>query len=232
VRRRTHARKGSAVLLLAALLSAGCSSGGDDATGTSARPEGRGVDRDITVLQPGKPGEAARTVEPGGLPTENAWNHADVAFMQMMVPHHAQALEMSRLASDRAEDERVLAMARRIRGAQGPEIIEMSGWLDARQIDVPKAGEDPSEYDHGAHGHGSMAGMLTEKEMTRLRSSRGRAFDRLFLESMIGHHRGAVAMAQDVAREGTDVRVAEVAADVAAGQSAEIQRMLELLRQL
>lgn len=216
-----------AVALGAALLT-GCSwSGAEDASDGARAAAG-----DLKVILPGRPGEAAKTVDPQDVVNENEWNHADVAFVQMMVPHHDQALEMSRLAASRASDERVLSLSRRIRGAQGPEIIELAAWLDARNIDVPKAAEDPGEYDHGPHGHGSMAGMLTDEQMEDLAAASGRRFDRLFLERMIGHHEGAIAMANDVAREGADVRVAEIAADVATGQSAEIRTMRELLGQV
>jgi uncharacterized protein (DUF305 family) len=219
--------------LVAAILGAavvtGCSPSGtaEDAGGTTTAGAG-----DVKVIQPGRPGEAAETVDPQDVETESEWNHADVAFVQMMVPHHDQALEMSRLAASRASDERVLSLARRIRGAQGPEIIELAAWLDERNIDVPRAGDDPEEYDHGPHGHGSMAGMLTEQQMDELAAASGRRFDRLFLHRMIGHHEGAIAMADDVAGEGADVRVAEIAADVATGQSAEIRTMRELLGRL
>jgi uncharacterized protein (DUF305 family) len=219
----------AALALAGALLTAGCDTaqGDQDRAAGSAAPEAS-----VTVLQPGRPGEGAATVDPEEVRTEREWNHADVAFMQMMIPHHAQALEMSRLADTRAHDERVKALARRIQGAQGPEIMTMAAWLDVRNIDVPKAAEDPSSYDHGAHGHSEMAGMLTESQMAELEAANGTRFDRLFLKGMISHHRGAVEMAQTTATEGVDLQVAEMAADVAVGQAAEIQRMRDLLSEL
>jgi uncharacterized protein (DUF305 family) len=218
-----------ALALASALLTAGCDAaqGDQDQAAGSAAPEAS-----VTVLQPGRPGEGAATVDPDEVRTEREWNHADVAFTQMMIPHHAQALEMSRLADTRAHDERVKSLARRIQGAQGPEIMSMAAWLDARNIDVPKAAEDPSSYDHGAHGHSEMAGMLTDEQMAQLEAADGRRFDQLFLKGMISHHRGAVKMAQTAATEGVDLQVAEMAADVAVGQAAEIQRMRELLSEL
>jgi uncharacterized protein (DUF305 family) len=215
-----------AVLALAAtLVTTGCDA-------TQGDQEEAAAETGVKVLQPGRPGEGAATVDADEVRTEREWNHADVAFMQMMIPHHAQALEMSRLAETRAHDERVQALARRIQGAQGPEIMTMAAWLDERGIDVPKAAEDPSTYDHGAHGHSEMAGMLTEEQMARLEAADGRRFDRLFLKGMISHHRGAVQMAQTAASEGVDLQVAETAADVAVGQAAEIARMRELLSAL
>jgi uncharacterized protein (DUF305 family) len=160
------------------------------------------------------------------------WNHADVAFVQMMVPHHAQALEMSAMAPERAASKQVLALARRIKGSQGPEVLTMSSWLQTRDIEVPKAGEDPSTYDHGEHGHMEMQGMLTHEQLAELKAARGARFDRLFLRDMIGHHQGAVDMAQQVAVDGTDLQVSEIAADVNTGQTAEINRMRALLKAL
>ena len=216
-------------LALAGLLLTGCSGGADDdrPAPSAAREKG-----DVAILQPGRPGEEAETVGPDDVPVAADWNHADVAFVQMMVPHHAQALEMSALAPRRASSEQVLALARRIKGSQGPEVLTMSSWLQTRDIEVPKAGEDPSHYDHGEHGHMEMQGMLTREQLAELKAARGARFDRLFLRDMIGHHQGAVDMAQQVAVEGTDVQVSEIAADVNTGQTAEIDRMRDLLSAL
>lgn len=224
-------RRIAAVGLMTALAATGCSStdeGGDAAPETSPAAAGS----EVSVVQPGRPGESATPVDPEDVLPEREWNHSDIAFMQMMVPHHAQALEMSRLAATRAEDERVKSLARRIQAAQGPEIIAMGAWLAERDIDVPKASEDADSYDHGKHGHTAMAGMLTHEQMDELKASRGRRFDRLFLQGMIAHHQGAVDMAQTTARDGVDVVVAEITADVAVGQSAEIERMRDLLEQI
>ena len=225
---RPHPLPRLVALALTALLLTGCS--GDD-DGEPA-PSAAGKNGDVTILQPGRPGEEAETIDPDDVPEGADWNHSDVAFVQMMVPHHAQALEMSALAPERASSKQVLALARRIKGAQGPEVLTMSSWLQTRDIEVPKAGEDPSSYDHGEHGHMEMAGMLTESELAQLKGSRGARFDRLFLRGMIGHHQGAVDMARHVAVDGTDLRVSEIAADTATGQAAEIHRMRALLRAL
>lgn len=213
---------------LAGLVAAGCSSGSDTPSAQGDTAAKRASQGEVTVVQPGRPGEPLATVDPDQVDEATPWNHSDVAFVQMMVPHHDQALEMARLATRRAASPAVEALARRIRGSQGPEIITLAAWLQERNIDVPKAGEKAEEYDHGAHGHIGMRGMLTTEEMDRLRGARGRAFDRLFLEGMIAHHEGAVAMAEAVAVEGTDPRVGEIAADLGAGQSAEIRRMQEI----
>ena len=190
------------------------------------------------VIQPGRPGEGNETVDPETV-EEPAANESDVAFMQMMVPHHAQALEMSQLAQSRAADHQVLAIARRIKGAQGPEIVGMASWLESRGLPVPDSMDDAtgggSGHDHGGHhDHGSLAmrGMLTDRQMTELAHARGAEFDRLYITGMIQHHEGAVAMARDEMEAGSDTIALELAADVAAGQQAEIGRMVAIRRDL
>lgn len=221
-----------------ALLSA-CSGGGADTGADTAPASGAdsdagsaagsgGVSEDVTVLQPGRPGEEATTGGPVEV-EEGGYNHSDIAFVQMMIPHHAQALEMSELAAERAGSRPVRVLASRIRAAQGPEILLMSSWLEERNLDVPTPSDDPSEFDHGEHGHDPMMGMLTDAEMDALAAARGARFDRLFLAGMIQHHEGALDMAGTVAVDGEDLRVAELAADVDVTQRVEIDRMQDLL---
>lgn len=211
----------AAVLGLAA--TAACSGQADDDQPAAA---------EAPVVQPGGPGDPTALIDPADVDPEDPWNHADVAFMQMMIWHHAQALDMSELAADRAGSPQVRALAERIRAAQGPEIMSMAAWLDERGMEVPRADQDAESWDHAAHGHDGMAGMLTDAEMEQLAASTGSEFDRLFLEGMIGHHEGALEMADHVTVEGEDLRVSELAADISVGQAAEIGRMEDLLRQL
>ncbi len=208
-------------LLLSAVLAValgGCSS--------DSEPDGP------KVIQPGAPGEPNKSGDPEPVDRSNEWNHTDVAFMQMMIPHHHQALKMSALAEKHARSKAVRTLAERIKGAQAPEIQAMSAWLDERNIEVPRADADPKEFDHSQHGHYSMMGMMTPAQMKELSAARGERFDRLFLRGMIRHHAGAVDMAEDAARDGTDMIVSEMTADVAATQSAEIGRMEDLLAEL
>lgn len=216
----------AALVVIAALGLSGC--GGDTEPAQKASGSATGP----TILQPGKPGEPPATVGPDAAPTPNPTNHDDVAFAQMMVPHHAQALEMARLAQEHTASPDVVALARRIQGAQGPEILTLAAWLEARGIQVPTAKDAASAFDHGEHGHQHMAGMLSDEEMEALRAARGKRFDRLFLEGMIRHHEGAIEMAATVGSKGTDTLIAEMAADVTATQAAEISRMKELLSSL
>lgn len=223
----------ASVALAGLLLVAGCNAeaepGGAERGGASPSPPPAAASAP-PILQPGAPGEPVVTIAPEQVPPPERHNHTDLAFLQMMIPHHAQALVMSRLAPDHARSPQVKALASRIQAAQGPEIVGMAAWLREKGVDVPKAAEDPSAYDHGAHGHQPMVGMLTEQQMAELRTARGRAFDQLFLRSMIRHHRGAIEMADSVMREGADARVIEMANDVVASQSVEIALMQRLLK--
>ena len=222
-------RLAATALATTVLALAGCSSAGD--SGGDPGSSNKDGDRP-EVIQPGRPGESAKSVDPGSIAPSEEWNHTDVAYMQMMIPHHAQAVQMSRLARKHAANERVRTLAERIGAAQAPEIQAMAAWLEERNMEVPRAGEDPGKYDHGKHGHNSMMGMLTKAQIKRLAAARGAEFDRLFLNGMIRHHRGAVEMSQQAARGGSDVIVGEMTADVNATQSAEIDRMRNLLAEL
>ena len=226
VKTRAHRTFATFAASAALLLTAACSGGSDDDAGGSGAPASD--DSDLTIIQPGRPGEEASTGAPEEPITEEP-SHADIAFMQMMVPHHAQAIEMSELAAKHAVDPGVRRMAARIRAAQGPEILMMSAWLEREGIEVPQPGDDPRDYDHGMHGHDPMMGMLTDAELAELAAARGSRFDRLFLRGMIRHHQGAVRMTDNVAAEGVDTLVTELAADVHLTQSSEIGRMRELL---
>jgi uncharacterized protein (DUF305 family) len=140
--------------------------------------------------------------------------HADVMFLEMMIPHHEQAVEMSRLASTNGASPGVQQLADAIAAAQGPEIEQMKSWLDEAQAP-----------DMMGAGHASMTGILTESQMTQLAAATGAAFDRLFLEGMIGHHQGAIQMAQDVIDAGDNSMVNALAKKFIAAQTAEITQM-------
>jgi len=227
---KTRAVFSSAVVVVAlgATGLAGCSS---DPTGAGAvataepSPASPSAEDDVLVIQPGAPGEPAATGSTLMPPEPASWNAEDAAFVQMMVPHHSQALVMSALAPSRAQDPQVRALAERIGAAQQPEIELMTAWMEQQ-------GVEPMDGMDGMDGMSGMEGMLSPEELEELASARGREFDRLFLEGMIRHHEGAVTMADEVAVGGTALQVNELAADVAAGQSAEVGRMRDILRSL
>lgn len=226
---RTTAAATAATAATAAVLLTltGCSGSGDgDSDGDGAKSDdSKGESAHSKVIQPGRPGEKNETLDPDATVEKAEWNDADAMFVQMMIPHHAQALDMGELARTRADDQRVLSLARRINAAQGAEIISMSGWLQARGLDVPESMDDLG-------GHDSMPGLLTDAEMNRLRRADGRRFDELYLTGMIKHHQGAVDMAGRELTEGSDLLANELANDIVTGQEAEIRRMQDIRAQL
>lgn len=174
-----------------------------------------------SVVAPGKPGEPAKRISPEEaarlLPDESP-NSADFTYAQMMIVHHRQALTMTELAPQRAGSPMVKKVAERIAAAQQPEIAAMEGWL--KNNGGPRA--------QSGHDHHSMPGMATEAQLKELKGAKGEAFDTLFLKLMITHHEGAVTMAAEVLSEGNNVLVEEMANDVIAQQTSEINRMRSL----
>ncbi|MFJ1747728.1 DUF305 domain-containing protein [Streptomyces sp. NPDC088116] len=146
---------------------------------------------------------------------------ADVSFAKGMIPHHRQAVEMADLAAGRASSAEVKALASEIKKAQDPEIKTLSGWLTAWGEDVPAKGADHS-------GH-AMAGMMSGDDMSGLEKASGKAFDTAFLDLMVEHHEGAVAMARTEQAEGAHQGAKDMADDIIASQTAEITRMKALL---
>ncbi|GGW73880.1 DUF305 domain-containing protein [Streptomyces xantholiticus] len=149
-------------------------------------------------------------------------NGADVAFAKGMIPHHRQAVEMADLAPSRAESAEVKKLAGQIKKAQDPEIKTLSGWLTSWREEVPAEGA----MDHSAHGTG---GMMTAEEMDELESSSGKAFDTAFMEMMIKHHEGAVAMAKTEQADGAYAPAKKMAGAIITSQTAEITQMNNLL---
>jgi uncharacterized protein (DUF305 family) len=151
---------------------------------------------------------------------------ADVRFMQGMIGHHAQALEMVALIEARTGREDLKLVARRIELSQADEIRMMQRWLEARGAPVP----DP--HAHHARGAPLMPGMLTADEMRALAEARGAEFERLFLEGMIKHHQGALTMVEALFATpgaGQEAEIFTFASDVDADQRMEIDRMRGML---
>jgi uncharacterized protein (DUF305 family) len=189
------------------------------------------VDRDPPIVQPGAPGASSRviTVEKAVDLSQVRYTAADVRFMQGMIAHHAQALEMTALLPSRSSREDMRLLARRIDVSQADEIKMMQEWLRDRGQNVP------SSHAHHAHGAALMPGMLTAEEMGRLAAATGAAFDRLFLELMIKHHAGALVMVEELfsnAGAGQESEIFAFASDIEADQRMEIERMGALLKEL
>ncbi|WP_374999547.1 DUF305 domain-containing protein [Aeromicrobium sp. CTD01-1L150] len=218
-------RLGPAVVALFALTVVAC--GGED-----DRPEVDG-----TVLQPDRPGDPVEELDeaPDIEPAEA--NDADVHFAQMMIPHHAQALEMSELAPQAGGSEKVKTLADRIEGAQRPEILYLAGWLEDLGHQAPtrqqiEDGDLPKAHDHGGGDGPRMEGMATDAQMKALAEARGVDFDTLFLQLMIRHHEGALTMVSDVLRDGSEQQLNKLAGGISSDQQAEITRMKEILADL
>ena len=223
-----NGRIGLVVVAVAVALMGACSDPDPAAEPTPAAPSSV-PSADVPVLEPGAPGEDTTTRDPDEPVEVPDAAHDDVAFMQMMVLHHRQALVMSELVADRSDDTQVREAAARIEAAQGPEILVMAQWLTERSLDVPGVDEDPDLYDHGQHGHAGMEGMLGDDELDDLADAEGAEFDRLYLSGMVRHHEGAIEMARHVLEHGADVRVNELANGIVAEQSAEIARLERIL---
>lgn len=151
-------------------------------------------------------------------------NDADVTFASMMIVHHEQAIEMSDivLAKDGLDPE-VMELAEAIKTAQAPEMEQLQGWLD-------DWGVDPDEHEMDGMDHGD--GMMSEEDLAALEAAGGAEASRLFLEQMIVHHEGAVAMAQTQVDEGSNPDAVEFARTIIDAQTAEIQEMEDLLASL
>lgn len=204
------------------------------------------VEEGAGMVQPGAPGDASRRVDPANQASRPHLPHteADVLFMQNMIHHHAQALEMSRLVPDRTENRTIHLLAQRIHRSQTDEIHFMQRWLEARGEEAPDPpalheGEEAAEGGHAAHHGGGdtplMAGILTPEQLQELADARHAEFDQKFLEFMMFHHAGALEMVAELfASPGAaqDSEIYQFASHVDADQRMEIGRMQQLLREM
>jgi uncharacterized protein (DUF305 family) len=181
------------------------------------------------VVQLGAPGESNRELTPQEVSelAVPSFTAADVAFVQMMIRHHEQALEMTALVPSRTERDDLPLLAERLEVAQRDETAQMERWLEER-------GElATSRYDHS---EGSlMPGMLTPAEMSRLSAAQGAEFDELFLQFMIRHHEGAIVMVEELLTKGEggqEPEIFQLAQHIDADQRVEISRMKRLLAEL
>ncbi|MCU1566501.1 MAG: hypothetical protein JWQ56_1438 [Pseudarthrobacter sp.] len=158
------------------------------------------------------------------MPDANAdHNQADIMFAQMMIPHHAQAVEMSDIVLAKPDlPADVRALATRLKDGQAPEIETMTGWL--RSWNVPTMASD-----HSGHG---MSGMVDAEGLSNLKAAQGTEAARLFMEQMTGHHEGAVEMAKNEIEGGKKPEAIQLARDIVTAQEAEIAEMKKLLAAL
>lgn len=196
---------GTTALLLAACGSSSTKSGAADASSMSMRP--------------GSTSDSA--------PAAASHNQADVSFGTDMIPHHAQAVEMADMALKQGSSGQVKQLASQIKSAQNPEILTMSGWLKAWGAPVPATSMSGMNM-----GGMSMNGMMSAQEMTQLSSAKGAAFDKLWLQQMIKHHQGAIAMAKTELTTGRYPAATALAQSISGSQAKEISTMQNLLSKL
>ena len=190
-----------------------------------------GSDPGSRILQPGAPGQPSRAITAGEAADLSQVRHtpADVRFMQGMIGHHDQALEMAAMLPSRTSRDDMRLLAKRIEVSQADEIHMMQRWLERRGEEIP------SPHPHDAPAATLMPGMLTSEEMARLAAATGAAFERLFLELMIKHHEGALMMVRELFAQpgaGQDAEIFAFASDVEADQRIEIDRMAAMLEEL
>jgi uncharacterized protein (DUF305 family) len=189
-------------------------------------------------------------------PVAQAHNQADITFATDMIPHHAQAVSMSKLAAQQASSPQVKDLATRIEAAQQPEIDQMSGFLRAWGAPVPDTNAagmgGMNGMDHGNmsgsnmpgmsqgsgampgmdHGSGGgMPGMMSQQQMQQLSQAHGAAFDKMFLQMMIGHHQGAVTMSKTELADGENPDAKTLAQNIITAQQREITEMQTMLAQ-
>ncbi len=189
------------------------------------------------VVQPGAPGQPTRILPRATRAMLPALSPKDVEFMQGMIMHHGQAVEMTALIEARTQNKELRLLGARISGSQSDEMNFMKRWLEARKqpVSMPmKAMEGMDMSDMDMSSHMLMPGMLTKKQMNALKKAEGAEFDRLFLSGMIQHHDGALTMVKelfDTTGAGQDAELFNFATDVDSGQRAEIKIMQKMLEE-
>jgi uncharacterized protein (DUF305 family) len=194
------------------------------------------------VVQPGAPGAPSKTLSPSTRATLPPRSAADVEFMQGMIIHHAQAVEMTAMILSHTQNKDLRSLGARISSSQSDEIKFMKRWLAARNESIPNAsdhmpgmnmpGMDMPHEDISHQKMVLMPGMLTPQQMEALRNAKGTEFDRLFLVGMIQHHNGALTMVRDLfntAGAGQDAELFNFATDADNTQRAEIRIMENML---
>ena len=186
------------------------------------------------VVQPGAPGQPSKTLPPSTKPAVPPPTQADVDFMQGMIMHHSQAVEMTALIPSHTQNEALHSLGAKISSSQSDEMRFMRRWLVARREPVSMAMPGMPDMDMSGKPIAPMPGMLTPQQMEALRHANGAEFDRLFLTGMIQHHEGALVMVKqlfDTPGAGQDADLFNFATDADNTQRAEIKIMQNLLEE-
>ena len=185
------------------------------------------------VVQPGAPGAPTKTLPSSTKGTLPPRSTADVDFMQGMIMHHAQAVEMTAWIPSHTKNKDLHLLGARISSSQSDEIKFMKRWLAARGESVPRTMQSMPGMDMARDPMPLMPGMLTPEQMDALRKATGTDFDHLFLVGMIQHHNGALTMVKDLfdtAGAGQDAELFNFATDADNTQRAEIRIMENMLK--
>ena len=187
------------------------------------------------IVQPGAPGQSTQVLPASTRAKLPPLSPKDVEFMQGMIMHHGQAVEMTALINDRTTNKDLRLLGSRISHSQADEMRYMERWLRLRGEPVSMPMQHMPGMDMSAHQHHMMMpGMLTQEQMDALKKAKGDEFDRLFLSGMIQHHKGALTMVDELfktAGAGQDSELFNFATDVDSGQRAEIRIMETMLGQ-
>jgi len=189
----------------------------------------------VVVVQPGAPGQPTKVLPSNTRAKLPPLSAKDVEFMQGMIMHHAQAVEMTALINERTVNKELRLLGARISHSQAEEIKYMERWLKLRgestSMPMPQMHDMPG-MDMSKHQQMLMPGMLTQEQMDALKKAKAAEFDRLFLTGMIQHHKGALTMVDELfntAGSGQDAELFNFATDVDSGQRAEIRIMESML---
>jgi uncharacterized protein (DUF305 family) len=213
------------------LAATGCGWSAVEATGQAATANPAPP---AAIVQPGAPGTPSKRLPYSTTGQALPRSQADVDFMQGMIMHHSQAVEMTALIPSHTENKEVRALGARISLSQSEEIKFMQRWLLARGEATSMAMPGMPDMDRSGKPMQPMPGMLTPEQMEALRKARGAEFDRLFLTGMIQHHNGALVMVKDLFDRpgaGQDADIFDFATDADNTQRAEIRIMQEMLKE-
>ena len=203
----------SATAIAAAIALAGCTTGAGPGSSGTSMPN---MDHGSSSATPARSAPASAADH----------NAADVMFARMMIPHHAQAVEMSDVMLAKKDiPADVTALATRIKAAQGPEIDTMTGWLESWN----ESTQEPNAHAMSTQG---MDGMMSDADMNKLDAAQGSEAARLFLNQMIVHHEGAIVMAKTESTAGKNPEAVKLGQAIVTAQEAEIQEMRAMLARL
>ena len=188
----------------------------------------------VSVVQPGAPGKPSKKLPPDTRATPAKYSQADIDFMQGMIMHHSQAVEMTALIPSHTENKEIRALGARISLSQSDEIKFMERWLIVRGQSTSMAMPSMPDMDKSGNPMPPMPGMLTAQQMDALRKAKGADFDQKFLTGMIQHHNGALIMVKALFESpgaGQDAELFDFATDADNSQRAEIKIMENMLKE-